>query len=107
MTISGFETEYERLKEGIDDDELGKGWYYWDGKENIKLGDITEADKSYILELLSQTVPPKRYIDNSDDTPYNIYYEETEKFFAGEYTAEKCADVIQNRMETYISEQFG
>ncbi len=107
LTISGFEAEYERLKEGIDDDELGKGWYYWDGKENIKLGDITEADKSYILELLSQTVPPKRYIDNSDDTPYNIYYEETEKFFAGEYTAEKCADVIQNRMETYISEQFG
>lgn len=107
LTISGFEEEYERLKEGIDDDELGKGWYYWDGQEHIELGDITEADKDYILELLSQTVPPKRYIDNNDDTPYNIYYEETEKFFAGEYTAEKCADVIQNRMETYISEQFG
>lgn len=107
LTISGFEEEYERLKEGVDDDELGKGWYYWDGQEHIELGDITEADKDYILELLSQTVPPKRYIDNNDDTPYNIYYEEIEKFFAGEYTAEKCADVIQNRMETYISEQFG
>lgn|GEM_PF-7028409 len=107
LTISGFDAEYERLKDGVDDEELGKGWYYWDGKKNKDLGSMTESDKNYILELLGKTYPPKKYIDNDDDTPYNIYYEETDRFFAGEYTAEKCAEVIQNRMETYLSEQFG
>lgn len=107
LTVSGFEEEYERLKDGVDDEELGKGWYYWDGAEYIDLGSITEADKKQLLDWLDEAVPPQKGMDNSDDTPYNIYYEETDRFFAGECTAERCAEIIQSRMKVYLSEQFG
>ena len=38
---------------------------------------------------------------------YNIIREETMPFFEGEYTAEKTAEIIQNRVSIYLSEKYG
>ncbi len=40
-----------------------------------------------------------------DETVYNIMMEEMEKYFAGDCTAEECAEMIQSRASIYLSEQ--
>ena len=42
----------------------------------------------------------------SDVTAGNIIREETMPFFEGECTAEKCAEMIQNRVSLYLSERY-
>lgn len=41
-----------------------------------------------------------------DSTLSRICDEETRKFFEGEYTAEECAKMIQNRVSLYLSEHY-
>lgn len=38
---------------------------------------------------------------------YGIYFEETDRFFHGEITAEECGYMLQNRYSIYLSENFG
>lgn len=38
---------------------------------------------------------------------YGIFYEETDRFFHGEITAEECGYMLQNRYSIYLSENFG
>ena len=52
------------------------------------------------LEYISKCTIPADY----NQTLYNILMEEYEAFAAGDKTAEECAEIIQNRVSIYLSE---
>jgi len=62
---------------------------------------ITDDDIEYIKEFLSHF----NKLSDSDEDVQNIIREECEKLMNGETTAEKCAEMIQNRVSIYLSEQ--
>ena len=62
---------------------------------------ITQADADHIFNFFNNLE-----IENkNDDTVMDIIREEVEIFWAGQYTAEKCAENIQNRVYIYVNEQ--
>ena len=81
------------------------GLLYQIGDETIKIGKITDEDIAAVDKYFNMATR-KHKITFKDDMIYNIYDEEIEKFFNGGYTAEKCAEVLQDRISTYISEQI-
>lgn len=62
-------------------------------------------------KLIDEAVPYSSFdfegYSEQTDVIGNIYNEETERFFNGEITAEQCAELLQNRISLYLSEQFG
>lgn len=57
------------------------------------------------MNLLRDYIDGIRVCYFQDDTVYNILAEETDKYLAGDCTAEDAARVIQNRVSIYLSEQ--
>ena len=53
-----------------------------------------------VLEYISNCTIPRDY----NETLYNILTEEYNAFAAGDKTAAECADIIQNRVSIYLSE---
>ena len=64
---------------------------------------ITEADLKAFTDILEHASAQPVYYD----TVMKIITEEAAVFFAGDRTAEKTAQIIQNRCALYISEKFG
>lgn len=63
---------------------------------------ISDKELAYIRErILSCTNVSGRYGEVGD-----ICTEESERFFAGECSAEECAGMIQNRVSIYLSENY-
>lgn len=77
----------------------------------VKIGEITDEMIAEVDKLIDEAVLDTNYIGsgNSKQTSMisSIYHEETERFFNGEITAEQCAELLQNRISLYLSEQFG
>ncbi len=79
----------------------------------IKLGDLTDeiADEvdRYIAGAVLSDDPDN--VTSEDKEKYNdiydIFHEELDRMFHYEITPEECADMIQNRMSIYLSENFG
>ena len=61
---------------------------------------ITDSEYNMALEYISNCTIP----DDYNETLYNILIEEYNSFAAGDKTAEECADIIQNRVSIYLSE---
>ncbi len=61
---------------------------------------ITDEEYNMALEYISKCTIPADY----NQTLYNILMEEYEAFAAGDKTAEECAEIIQNRVSIYLSE---
>ena len=82
-----------------------------DGSADIvKIGEITDEMIAVVDELIDEAVPYSYDFEGySEQTGMisDIYHEETERFFNGEITAEQCAELLQNRISLYLSEQFG
>ncbi len=57
------------------------------------------------MNLLRDYIDGIRVCYFQDDTVYNILTEEVEMYFAGDCTAEEAAEMIQNRVSIYLSEQ--
>ena len=76
----------------------------------MELGTITPEIYEEVLELLKKADPKPdeaaRFTQEDGDW-YGIILEETGRCFNGECTPEECASVLQNRMETFISERYG
>lgn len=61
---------------------------------------ITDEEYNMVLEYISNCTIPRDY----NETLYNILTEEYNAFAAGDKTAAECADIIQNRVSIYLSE---
>ena len=81
-------------------------YYEWDNNnkqmiEGDKLEPFSQEEFDYYYDLVTNAEVLR------DDYAVNkIVHEETWKFFDYEYTAEECADMIQNRVSLYLSERF-
>lgn len=71
------------------------------GDETIEVYPATEEDIKKLQELLENATAP----DMRSEEVLNIIMEEAEPYLAGEKTAEEAAQVIQNRMQLYMSEK--
>lgn len=69
------------------------------GKEQ-KIGKVTDEECEKIIEFLKSLDQVMRY----DQTVYEIINEETGAYFAGQKSAQETAEIIQNRVQTYLSE---
>lgn len=114
VTKSGLKMEEERSRNtdrswddadynGIPSDYVGLA--YQIGDENIAIGDITDEDYEAVNELIYNAKPPKKSMPH-DSKFYEIAYDEIGRFFHGECTAEECAEHMQDRISTYLSEQY-
>ncbi len=82
------------------------GLVYHVGDELMKIGKVTEEDAAAVDKYFNMATR-KHKITFKEDKMYEIFYEEIDRFFSGECTAEECAEALQNRITIYISEQIG
>ena len=108
ITEKGFYDLAERMR--FDDrpqyPEIKENGYSWfNGKEFVSIGALTDEDIDFIHErLINAEVPPKSELYR-DNEYYEILDEEINALFAGESTPEQCAKYLQNRIGIYLSER--
>ena len=87
-------------------DENGKKHEYDDtyymGGEEITVKPLTQEERDFMEEYISNVKPGAYYYDDDIDS---IVMEEIEAYFKGDKTAEAAAETIQNRVSILISEQ--
>ena len=104
-----FYNEYTDFNDVYYDEDI-RGYvglvYHVSDDELMKIGKVTEEDATAVDKYFNMATR-KHKITFKRDKIYEIFNEEIAKFFNGGYTAEKCAEVLQDRISTYISEQIG
>ncbi len=80
--------------------------YHINDEELMKIGKVTEEDAAAVDKYFNMATR-KHKITFKEDKMYEIFYEEIDRFFSGGCTAEECAEILQDRISTYISEQIG
>ena len=104
-----FYNEYTDFNDVYYDEDI-RGYvglvYHVSDDELMKIGKVTEEDAAAVDKYFNMATRKHR-ITFKRDKIYEIFNEEIAKFFNGGYTAEKCAEVLQDRISTYISEQIG
>lgn len=110
ITKSGLEIKAEFDKRPQDnqydegfEDYTGYIYYYGDGEKPSKLGYVDDKITETVNGLIEQAVPEKAGIYPGEDF-YNIAYEEFDRFFNGQTSAQQCAEAMQNRLSIYLSE---
>ena len=97
---SKFDASFEATTKERSDDDYSA--YYWDQakQKEVKLKPMTQEEaqklKDYVLAI--------KTLDCSDEEVSKIVQEETGAFFSGQKSAEQVAEVIQNRVTTYLNE---
>ncbi len=81
--------------------EYENNWTLDDGTEYV-LSPMTEAEIQKIMDAISNGSSSYKY----DETISDIISEETAYFFDGSKTAQQVAELIQNRVQTYIMESM-
>ena len=81
--------------------EYENSWYLDDGTE-VTLEPMSEAEVQKIMNVINNAGGSYQY----DETINTIITEETASFFNGQKTAQQVADLIQNRVQTYIMENM-
>lgn len=105
ITKNGLEIKAEALldRQVSNADEPGIGHMY--GPEWVNIGLVTQDDIDEINELINSI----KARDSISYLPYEasegIFWEEVFRFFNGECTAEECAEIIQDRMSTFLAER--
>lgn len=70
---------------------------YWTLSDNYITDEAVHELYDYICRI--------KFNPYSDENLINMVTEETESVLSGESTAEQCAEIVQDRAETYLSEQ--
>ena len=97
---SKFDAAFEKSTQERSDDDYSA--YYWDQakQKEVKLKPMTQEEaqklKDYVLSI--------NILGCSDEEVSKIVQEETGAFFSGQKSAEQVAEVIQNRVTTYLNE---
>ncbi|MDE6427122.1 MAG: hypothetical protein K2K89_13455 [Ruminococcus sp.] len=110
VTKSGLEIKAEfdkrpqsnKYNEGFED-YTGYIYYYGDGDNPSKIGYVDDEIISAVNGLIEKAVPQKKGIYPGQDF-YDIAYEEFDRFFNGQTTAQQCAETMQSRLSVYLSE---
>lgn len=110
ITKSGLEIKAEFDKRPQDnqydkgfEDYTGYIYSYGDGDRPSKIGYVDDEIIKTVNGLIEQAVPEKAGIYPGEDF-YNIAYEEFDKFFNGQTSAQQCAEAMQSRLSIYLSE---
>lgn len=74
------------------------------GNNEFKVSNLTKDERDYIENLVMNA--NVRGMNYYDDDINSIVNEEIEAFFAGERSAKKTAEIIQNRVSILVSEQY-
>ena len=72
----------------------------WDGDFDVKIGPSSQEDVDMFMDLINNT----KKINAYDDSVLNIIIEESKAYFSGDKSVDETADVIQNRVKTYVNE---
>ena len=79
-------------------------WIGPDSDDFITYYEFTDEECEKYDKIVREAAKDVRQGDN---VIYNIIREETMPFFEGDITAEKAAEIIQNRVSIYLSERYG
>lgn len=85
------------------EDYTGYIYYYGDGDKPSEIGYVDDEIINSVNGLIEKAVPQKTGTYPGEDF-YNIAYEEFDRFFNGETTAQQCAETMQSRLSIYLSE---
>ena len=102
--------QLEEQKNATYTDENGetiRGDQLWIGPDSddfITYYEFTDEECEKYDKIVREAAKDVRQGDN---VIYNIIREETMPFFEGDITAEKAAEIIQNRVSIYLSEKYG
>ncbi len=69
--------------------------------ESIEIENFTQEECEYYKDIITSA----KFVRH-DEEVYQICREEVQRFYEGECTAEKAAEVIQNRVTIYLSEHY-
>lgn len=119
-TVSGLaaQEEHERQPQSYGDLPDYDGYVFWAGYKDdgttdlMKIGYVDDEIVDEVNELINTAEPVERgtsgfsSFDDSNDF-YTIFLEETDKYFAGEYTAQQCAEILQSRLSIFVAERCG
>lgn len=83
--------------------KLYAGWTLGDRK----IGSVTAEDAAAVNELIENSVVNNTRGISTPNEIEMIGSEEINRFFAGECTAQQCAEAMQERISTYLSEKYG
>ena len=87
-------------------EQEGNGYAWNNGEKTIGLGPLTDEDIQFIYDcIINAEVPPKTF-DVYDKKYYNIIDEERNALYAGEQTPEQTAKYLQDRIGTFLSENY-
>ena len=76
---------------------------YWIGDMEVKVGNVTQEQVDKITNIVSTCT--NVLSPNSSEDIMNIINEETANFYNGQNTAQQTADMIQSRVQLFLSEQ--
>ena len=83
---------------GNEVEPLQSGWG-WDDL-NVEIGPLTEKQAQMYIDLVNNTDKTGEYNDEIGQ----IITEEAKAYFSGQKSLDETADVIQNRVKTYVNE---
>lgn len=111
ITKSGIEikAEFDKLPQNNQyekgfEDYTGYLYSYGVGNKPSKIGYVDDDIIAAVNGLIEKAVPQKSGIYPAQDF-YNIAYEEFDRFFNGQTTAQQCAETMQSRLSIYLSEK--
>jgi ABC-type glycerol-3-phosphate transport system substrate-binding protein len=93
MATEKFTDEYGTEHEPVD------STWGWDDLE-VQIGPSSQADVDAYTELIDSTTK----IGGYNQSIMDIIVEESKSYFTGDKTVDEVADVIQNRVKTYVNE---
>ena len=76
------------------------GEWGWDNI-TVKIKPLDQANYDQIMDVINNTTKTFKY----DEKMFSIISEETGAFFSGVKSAQETAELIQNRISTYVNEQ--
>lgn len=110
ITKTAYEKEkHEALEKPYFIIEDGSKYFYdekiydWNTDTEITIDPMTESDAEYYSDFIASITTASVF--NNDTAISNIISEESSAYFAGECTSKQCAELIQNRVSVYLSEQ--
>ncbi len=81
--------------------EYAKESWWIDDDNTIEIFAMTQEEKDEVMDLINNTTRIFTY----DESLYEIIFDETAAFFAGQKTAEDTAKNVQSRVSLYVNEQ--
>lgn len=87
--------------QSYEDDPDYHGYFSYITQNPVKIGMPANDDIEYVWNLINNLSVTTSSLS---DTVYSIYFEERDKFFNKEYTADELSEILQNRLSIAVTE---